>query len=135
MGALLRTLLVFTGLATLFMLVAGLAARRYGRTGVLAAWVAAAVLMALTMTIRLQSAQASLGFAPNSMRDARTIAAYTALSFAAFGAAALVVWRHHRHTGRLSGLAVLSGVAAFFAGVIAFFVVFLLADLVAVLPV
>ena len=128
-AAVLRTLLLFAAFAVLFVIVAQRTARRYGRAGVLGAWVTAAVLLALASALRLQTRQASLGFAPNEVPDARTIAGLTLWGFAAFGAAALVVWRRHQRGDKLTGRTVLWGVAAFFGGVVAFFVVFLLADL------
>jgi hypothetical protein len=127
--ALLGSLLAVAASAALFVVAAGHAANRFGRPGVVAAWVITAALVALAIAMRLQARQAALGFVPNETRDAGTLATFTVLSFVAFGAAAVVAWRHHRGSAKLTGRAVLSGVAAFLGAAIAVFVAILVMDI------
>jgi glucan phosphoethanolaminetransferase (alkaline phosphatase superfamily) len=116
------------GVAVLFVAIAYHAARRFGRTGILGAWIASSALLALGLVTRVQARQAALGFSPNQNRDTWTIGAFTLLSLVAFGAAALAAWRHHRRADKLTRRALVSGVAAFFGGCLAFFVVLLFTD-------
>ena len=128
LASLVTGLLVLIGIAALFVAIAYHAARRFGRLGIFGAWIASSALLALGMTTRLQARQVALGFSPGQNRNTWTIRAFAILSFVALGGAALATWRHHRRADKLTHRAVASGVAAFFGGALAVFVVLLISD-------
>ena len=128
LASLVLALVVSIGIAALFVLIAFHAARRFGPAGVVGAWIASSMLLALLIALRLHARQTALGFTPDQTRDTRTISSFVLVSLVALGAAALAVWRHYRRSATLTRRALVSGVAAFFGGGLAFFVVLLLAD-------
>ena len=122
-------LLLSFGIAALFVLIAYHAARRFGRSGLLGAWIASSALLAFGMSARLRTREADLVFANNNS-VAWTPRMFALLSLAAFGAAAVVTWRHYRRAGILTQRAVGSGIAAFYGGAVVVFVVLIIIDVV-----
>jgi hypothetical protein len=128
LAPLLIGLVALIAIGALFVVIAFHAAGRFGRTGLVSAWIVGSALLAFGIAARLHTRQTELGFSPNPNQETRTGIAFALISLVALGAAALTVWRRHARGEKLTRRALVLGVAAFLGGGIAFLAVWLVAD-------
>ena len=124
------SVLVLTASAGVFVAIAYHAARRFGWAGVVGAWLASSALLALAMTLRLRGRPEAVVYASNRNVDPLTPRTFALLSLVAFAAAAVATWRTYRRAAGLTPRTVASGIAAFFLGALAFFMILMIIDII-----